>query len=548
MSQVGVVGALLGGIGLFLLGMWLLTEGLKVAAGAALRTILERWTNSAPRGLVAGFAVTALVQSSSAVTVATIGFVNAGLLTLSQSVWVIYGTNVGTTMTGWLVALVGVQFKVEAFALPLIGVGMALRIIGPGRRSGAWGQALAGFGVFFLGIATLQGAFASWQFLPDLAGLSARGWWGWPALVGAGALLTVLTQSSSAAIAIALTAVAGGAVPFEPAAALVIGANVGTTATALFATIGATPNAKRVAVCHVVFNVLTGVVALLLLPVMLALVDLVTNGLRGGQYAATRLAAFHTVFNLLGVAVMWPLTNRLVRAVSGLYHADAETLARPQFLDANILEVPDLAVQAALHESRRLGSVALRAGRAAASSRPATGEADVVRALAAQINRFIGLMRRESAPPSVALALPDVLRAIQHYQEIGAIADRLGAGAAPPPLPADLADLLGGYRTALLRVLDLADTSRPDFDVDGLEAGWESVEVAYQTLKTALLQATAAGRLEVDVTDAVQGLASAWRRLAYCGMRAALRLQRAAAGRRDAAALPLDAGTVPLPM
>ena len=156
----GSVNVLLGGVGLFLLGMALMTDGLKTTAGPALGRLLASSTQTRWRGLVSGVVVTALVQSSSAVTVAAIGFVNAGLLTFGQSLWVIFGSNVGTTMTGWLVALIGLKIKVEAAALPMIGIGMALRLTGAESRRGAAGTALAGFGVLFLGIGLLQQAFA----------------------------------------------------------------------------------------------------------------------------------------------------------------------------------------------------------------------------------------------------------------------------------------------------------------------------------------------------------------------------------------------------
>ena len=127
--------ALLGGMGLFLVGMWLMTDGLKLAAGDALRNILHNWTRTPSRGLVTGFAITALVQSSSAITVATIGFANAGLINLQQAIWVIFGSNVGTTMTGWIVAIIGFKVNLEAYALPLIGIGMLVKMTGgKGRR------------------------------------------------------------------------------------------------------------------------------------------------------------------------------------------------------------------------------------------------------------------------------------------------------------------------------------------------------------------------------------------------------------------------------
>lgn len=153
------IGALIGGIGLFLLGMHLMTDGLRRSAGGALRNILDKGTSTLFRGIMWGALMTALVQSSSAVTVALIGFVNAGLMQLRQAVGVIYGSNLGTTMTGWLVALVGFKFDIKAVSLPLIGIGMGLWVVFGQRRQGAFGFALAGFGVFFIGIDILNSTF-----------------------------------------------------------------------------------------------------------------------------------------------------------------------------------------------------------------------------------------------------------------------------------------------------------------------------------------------------------------------------------------------------
>ena len=144
--------SLLGGIGLFLLGMTMLTDGLKLAAGRALERILAAWTRTRLHGLATGVLLTALVQSSTAMTVAAIGFVNAGLLSFTSALWVVFGSNLGSSVTGWLVAWIGFKMKVDAFALPFIGLGMALKLTGEGTRRGGLGMALAGFGVLFLGI------------------------------------------------------------------------------------------------------------------------------------------------------------------------------------------------------------------------------------------------------------------------------------------------------------------------------------------------------------------------------------------------------------
>lgn len=217
-----VLGMLLGGLGLFLLAVGMLTEGLRLAAGDRLRTILANSTRTPLHGVASGMTVTAVVQSSSAVTVATIGFVNAGLLSLAQALGVIYGANVGTTFTGWLVAAVGFSWKIEAIALPLIGVGMFLRMTGTSSRLGAAGEALAGFGLFFIGVDVLRDAFEGIAAGIDPAALAVDGWRGVLLFLGVGVLMTVVTQSSSAALALTLTAADGGVIGLEAAAASVI--------------------------------------------------------------------------------------------------------------------------------------------------------------------------------------------------------------------------------------------------------------------------------------------------------------------------------------
>lgn len=197
-----LAGSFIGGIGLFLLGMRLMTDGLRLAAGSALRRMLGQWIRTPMRGLLSGALITSLVQSSSAITVATIGFVNAGLLTLRQSVGVIYGSNIGTTMTSWLVALIGFDVDVKALALPLIGTGVMMRLTGAHRRYGALGEALTGFGLFFLGIDVLKVAFSNVGAEVPLQHFANGGMGGAALFVGIGFVLTLLMQSSSAAMAL----------------------------------------------------------------------------------------------------------------------------------------------------------------------------------------------------------------------------------------------------------------------------------------------------------------------------------------------------------
>jgi phosphate:Na+ symporter len=505
--------ALLGGIGLFLLGMAMMTDGLKLAAGPALKAILGSWTKSAPRGLAAGALVTAVVQSSSATTVAVIGFVNAGLLTLSQAVWVIFGSNVGTTMTGWLVAQVGVKLDMTALALPLLGIGMLVNVFARSRaRLGGLGQAAAGFGAFFLGIGILQGAFADVApMLADLR-LEEAGLLTLLGFVGLGAVLTVLTQSSSAAVAIILTATAGGAAPLTLAAAAAIGTNIGTTSTALFAALGATPAARRVAMAHVAFNLLTGAVALILLPVILELAEFLIDAAGATDDMVSRLAAFHTLFNVLGVILIWPLTGRLTRWLSGLFVTAEEQIARPRHLDASAAEVPELAASSLYLEVRDALDAAFALARDRLAGRPVRDEAARqagIAGLTREIRDFIDRMNARPLPPEVSRSVPEFLRAIQHAEDL--IETRPGAAASDP----DAAALLAAAGACLV----LPPEDAPD-TAEGADDAFAKADAAYQTLKTGLLGTLADGRRPVGVVDQALARGRAVRAMAYAGARA----------------------------
>ncbi|MDP2694433.1 MAG: Na/Pi symporter [Gallionella sp.] len=525
MSDWASIGSLLGGIGLFLLGMGLMTDGLKLAAGSALERILTSSTKTRLRGLASGALVTALVQSSSAVTVAAIGFVNAGLLTLGQSLWVLFGANVGTTMTGWLVALVGLKFKIELLALPLIGIGMALRLSGGNSRRGALGMALAGFGVLFLGIDMLRESFSG--FTSDFSLNELGGATGTLMLVLSGILMTVLMQSSSASLTIALTAAQGGLITIESAAAVVIGANVGTTVTALIAAIGATPNAKRAASAHVLFNLLTGIVALLLLPLLLALIGALRGWLELDAAPAVTLAMFHTVFNLLGVALMWPLVSYLTRFLERRFRTAEEDEARPRYLDANVAEVPALALDALQREVRRMGGIALRMMREAlggAAGERLARDQQIVSGLNLAIAGFIARLNRAGMSPDSAQRLPDILRIARYYEILAELALETAAAMreTTSPAPAE-AGKFAAQAEALLDAVD-SEKALPEIipiDTVCVETCLETMEERYQILKSHLLEAGAQGQLPVADMDARLRVASATHRAVQQAAKAA---------------------------
>lgn len=405
-----------GGLGLFLLGMWLLTEGLKLAGGSALSQILARWTTTRLRSFFSGFSLTAVVQSSSAVTVAVIGFINAGLLDMSRSLWVVFGSNVGTTMTAWIVAIIGFKFKVDAFALPAIGVGALLHLFSAGVRFRSAGGALAGFGLLLLGLQILQGAFSSLEHTVDLSAFSGRDAASIVLMLVLGLLLTAVMQSSSAAMAIVLTAVSTETVTLAAGAAAVIGANIGTTVTALLAVLKATANARRVAVAHMLFNIITATVALIVLAPFIGAVAWLQQAMKMDPNPAVSLALFHTAFNLLGVALMVPLEPAMTVRLKRLFTQSETQTARLRYLDNNILGVPDLALNATLLEQRRvLEEIAgLIEQLLRSSTPPSETRTEDLRTALSEINAAIVQCSQQPLPGEIADAFRDAIETNLH--------------------------------------------------------------------------------------------------------------------------------------
>jgi phosphate:Na+ symporter len=341
--------SVLGGVGLFLLGMTVMTEGLKALAGSALRTVLSKAAATPLQGSFWGAIVTLLVQSSSATTMTTIGLVSAGLLTFEQGLGLVFGANVGTTGTGWLVALIGVRVSLTAAALPMIFVGALTKLLARGRISGV-GAALAGFGLVLFGLTTLQqgmGGLAERLHPADLpavlAGPDAR-WWsglaGVLALVVVGLVMTALMQSSTAAVAVTLSAYYAGAVGLDQACALIIGQNIGTATSSALAAIGASTTAKRLAIAYVLFKLIAAVIALVLFPVVIPLLMRATDSVDG----VTLLAAYHTAYNVVGVVVLLPLVGWFTRVVERILPERGSPLTRG--LDPSALATPIVAVEA----------------------------------------------------------------------------------------------------------------------------------------------------------------------------------------------------------
>ena len=496
---------LAGGIGLFLLGMQMMTDGMKMSAGNSLRRILKSSTRTPIRGILSGALITSMVQSSSAVTVATIGFVNAGLLTLKQAIRVAYGSNLGTTMTGWLVAIVGFGFHIKAFALPAICVGMLMTIFAKHGRYPAIGKAIAGFGLFFLGIDLMKSGFSGLENLIIFDALQESDIIGLVVFVGVGFLMTLIMQSSSAAIAITLTAAAGGVVALPAAACMVIGANVGTTSTAALAAIGATPNAKRVAAGHVIFNLMTGAIALLTLPLMLLAIEWFQQsaGMAGGP--ATFLALFHTLFNLLGVLLIWPFTQRLVTFLKRQFRAAEEDEARPKYLDKTLLGTPSLAHEALAKELERIQGISIRMAEdainteASLSPRLAT-DRFVMDKLIDAVADFTSELRRSDLPEEVSEAMPLSMAATRYFSDVGELAREIDIRQSKKVsgISEEIDEVLAENRRLAISILEsIQEQARDEETLIQEAATLDSLERSYELVKAKLLRMGTTGKLAV---------------------------------------------------
>ena len=338
-----------GGIGLFLIGMMLLSSGLVAFAGGALQKALIRFTGTPWKAFASGAVLTALAQSSTATTVTLIGFVSAGLITFTQAIGVVIGASLGNTATGWIIAGLGLKINLGFYTLPFIGAGALLKLLVSGRW-GELGTAIAGFGILFLGLDTMQDGMQGLSSVLDLAQLPSGGFGASLLIMLIGLIMTAILQSSTAAVATTLTAVHAGAINFDQAAAVVVGASIGTTLTSALATIGGTIYAKRTALAYILFNLGAGLIAVLLLPGLLYLAQSLARHL-GLEAGALGLAAFHSLFIGLGVALFMPLINPFARSIARMLPEREGDYAR--HLDATLLNVPEVALgasQRAVHE------------------------------------------------------------------------------------------------------------------------------------------------------------------------------------------------------
>jgi phosphate:Na+ symporter len=361
MTILGTVLNVGGALCLFLYGMKVMGDGIQQAAGDRLQRVLGFMTGRRLSAILTGFVVTAIIQSSGATTVMVVSFVNAGLLTLTQAIGVIMGANIGTTVTAWIVSIAGFTLSISALALPAIGVGFVVRVI-------KWkyqeiGNVILGFGILFLGLDFLTHAMPAFS-AGNLAFLARLGGGGFPSLLVCaliGLVTTVIVHSSSASTAIMLTLAHSGLIDYRIAAAMILGANIGSTIDAALAAIGTKTVARQTALVHILFNIIGALWAMLLFDPLLAIVDKITPGPVESNIT-THLAMFHTVFNLLNTVVFFPFVRPFAALVTFLIKDRGESETGPkiyklEYISSSMRDTPELSIYRAEKEIRDMAGL-----------------------------------------------------------------------------------------------------------------------------------------------------------------------------------------------
>ena len=342
------------GIAIFLFGMLSLQQGFKVFTGGALERILRNTTDNTLKRLLFGITTTTLMQSSSLLSVLVISFISAGLLDLAAGIGIIFGANLGTTTGAWLVAGFGLKVDISGYAMPLLVFGVLLQLTKQKNLQGI-GQILLGLGFLFLGIQYMKDGFDAFKDNIDLSQYAMIGMRGLLIYVLVGIVITVIIQASGATMVLIIAALASQQISYENALALAIGSNIGTTITAILGALGANIKGKRLAGAHVLFNVFTGVLAIVFLDQFVWLVDVLCHsiGIAADDYTL-KLAMFHTVFNLLGVIMMLPVADIMAGFLEKVMQEKRAAVDLPRFLTASALQYPDTAVESVYQETIHL--------------------------------------------------------------------------------------------------------------------------------------------------------------------------------------------------
>ncbi|MEZ4720952.1 MAG: Na/Pi cotransporter family protein [Flavobacteriales bacterium] len=359
---------LLGALGFFIYGMKIMSEGIQKAAGPKLREILGAMTKNRFFGVLTGFLITSLVQSSSATTVMTVSFVNAGLLSLIESAGVMMGANIGTTITGWLVSYFGFKMKIVVISLPLIAFGLPMLLMGSPRVK-SWGEFIIGFAILFLGLDALKDAVPDLKQNPEVLSFLSGfepGFFTNILFIGIGTAITIVVQSSSAAMALTLVMCNNGWIPFPLAAAMILGENIGTTITAELASIVGNVHAKRSARIHSMFNIIGVSWMIFVLPFALQLISWFSQNVMGNmdpfqvsESIPFALSYFHTFFNLTNVLILIWFVPILVRIATATVKSkgDLDEVFHLEYIGTGMMGTSELSILEAKKEVAKFGEI-----------------------------------------------------------------------------------------------------------------------------------------------------------------------------------------------
>lgn len=343
------------GVAILLFGVLTLERGVNKLAGSFLRKFLKRTTSTINRSIWFGIISTSLLQSSALVSLVSISFLSAGLITLISGIGIIFGANIGTTTGAWLISYLGLKVNISSFALPMVVFGV-LFLLQSGNYLKGIGGFVAGVGFLFLGIHFMKLGFDTYTSTINLAQYAMPGFWGAIVYVGFGILITILMQSSHGSLAIILTALSFNQITYQNALALAIGANIGTTFTAFLGAISSNVEGKRLAVAHLVFNLFTGIIAIVFINQFQIAVNFLSSKIGiGEEDYVLKLSMFHTLFNLLGVLIMIPFIKNLgAQLTKRIKDRTKIDISEPKYLNESVLKYPESAVAALLLETRHL--------------------------------------------------------------------------------------------------------------------------------------------------------------------------------------------------
>lgn len=337
---------ILSGIAIFIIGMFFMQDGFKQLSGGILEKLLEKFTSNTLYAILTGFLSTSVVQSSTIITLIVVSFLSAELLTLVQAVGIVFGSNVGSTTTAWIVSSLGVDVKISTYAFPMLVFGVVLRFFKSNGVKGS-GNVLLGLGFIFLGISYMKDGFDIMKNSIDLASYAMEGYLGIIVYILIGILITVVIQSSAATLAIVITALNADSITYVNAIALAIGANVGTTLTTILASFASNENGKRVALIHFLFNLISATFITILIYQFIDLTDFIAPflGVSDNNYGM-KLALFHTIFSVTGVILLTPAISLLVKLSEKLIQKKVSSASKPKYLNQSVLSNPDASLAA----------------------------------------------------------------------------------------------------------------------------------------------------------------------------------------------------------